>query len=451
MTDRSEHARTRLFLLFLLVTISSFSLVAAAGCGCGDDDDDDDDDDDSSSADAQTACDKMTNCPDVASALAIGDMDGCLDSLGSMDDATVGCAAQAGDCAALGACFGVSGDDDDDDDDDDDADDDDADDDDADDDDDEGIPLLRNEKTYIWASNPAFDLFWDYVDESFVWTVGNAFDPDFERVAFYAGWRDDDENLGGGKMYLSLDNGDPEESDLSDEIGKFGKASDQYIGLVLEDDDMLTEGTHKIEIWVTDLDDNESNHVSFIYKIERGLQGAIGSTLGDFTKRGFQADPPVKATGTYRDFTRSEFAGKILVITSMTMWCPPCDAEAPQLDTLQADYGEDVQVLSMALEDPYGTIVDDEDLENWTLYHYAVPPEHPDFFGNRDAQILAPQINDDPRVDSPSAMADFQFNNYVPQNYIFDADHVLRFKIAGFYRPWWDLIIGELLAEQAGK
>ena len=46
----------------------------------------------------------------------------------------------------------------------------------------------------------------------------------------------------------------------------------------------------------------------------------------------------------------SDSKGKIRIIDFWATWCPPCQAEIPQLNALQAKYADDLVVIGIALD-----------------------------------------------------------------------------------------------------
>lgn len=56
-----------------------------------------------------------------------------------------------------------------------------------------------------------------------------------------------------------------------------------------------------------------------------------------------------KAGGLIRDVSLQDFAGKVVVLNFWATWCPPCVAEMPSLDRLQAALGEEgLEVVALS-------------------------------------------------------------------------------------------------------
>jgi thiol-disulfide isomerase/thioredoxin len=56
-----------------------------------------------------------------------------------------------------------------------------------------------------------------------------------------------------------------------------------------------------------------------------------------------------KAGGLIRDVSLQDFAGKVVVLNFWATWCPPCVAEMPSLDRLQAALGgKGIEVVALS-------------------------------------------------------------------------------------------------------
>lgn len=72
--------------------------------------------------------------------------------------------------------------------------------------------------------------------------------------------------------------------------------------------------------------------------------GAPGRTAGQapaFTLLGLSGEPQASA----------EWTGRPRVINFWATWCPPCRREIPLLIDLQAEHGEDLAVIGIAIDD----------------------------------------------------------------------------------------------------
>ncbi|MCZ7582857.1 MAG: TlpA family protein disulfide reductase [Deltaproteobacteria bacterium] len=438
-------ARRLFSVVVFLAAVAAFTMFAA----CGDDDDDDSGGDGDKSGDS---CEKIVQC-DFGDELDISSMDECLDFINSLSEETSACVEAASNCDELASCFGIeTGDDDDDDG-----------------DEDKGQPteltLLKDRGEYgflIAPTEPEFSDLW------ITW-FGGTFDPEFEQASWWVNWRDVDNDIKGGTQYVVLDGGEPEVTTLSDGLRAFGKYYDEGVGLLL-DGDYAEEGSHTLEIWVVDLAGNESNHMTTTYTVGETEYG-IGQPFEDFTARGFQAYPSAdddddldgdddtaadddtadddtadddEPTGTFQDYSLSDYAGDVMIMDLMAMWCPPCNTESPQLDALRDEFdGEPFMTLSMIGEDYKGNAVEDEDLENWTLYPYGLTDRTP-----RDPQLNGVYLNDGPTKATLWDVSGPYFPHvYIPANLFLDKNHIIRVKINGWSKPLARDIVEYLLAE----
>ncbi len=86
-----------------------------------------------------------------------------------------------------------------------------------------------------------------------------------------------------------------------------------------------------------------------------------GETAGD-AHAGEAADNGAAGKAARLDFTLKDmngvdvklasFKGKIILLNFWATWCGPCRAEIPDLVALQNDYGKDLVVLGLSVDDP---------------------------------------------------------------------------------------------------
>jgi thiol-disulfide isomerase/thioredoxin len=52
------------------------------------------------------------------------------------------------------------------------------------------------------------------------------------------------------------------------------------------------------------------------------------------------------------DVQLAKFKGKVILVNFWATWCGPCKAEIPSLVELQAQYGDDLVILGVSVDDP---------------------------------------------------------------------------------------------------
>jgi len=76
---------------------------------------------------------------------------------------------------------------------------------------------------------------------------------------------------------------------------------------------------------------------------------------GDMKKLGFHAEPKDMARKGFLDVNGDRtnldvYKGKVVLLNIWATWCPPCRAEMPSIDALQADLGgDDFEVVTVAM------------------------------------------------------------------------------------------------------
>jgi len=393
----------------LLVAALAFSLAFSA---CGDDDDDDD----STGDDGQDACERIAEC-EFADALGIDSMDECLAYVDGLDAMDLDCILAAGSCDDVGDCLDVD-DDDDDDDDDNDVDDDDDDDDD---DDVDGSPSLTG--TYLFVGAEDFD--W-LMGQQYSNTIG------IEEIAYVQpDYSDTVEcDLTGGEMWYSLDGGE------ATKYGPIGPTAGCYyedynlVGYDLTQIDGAldeTKADHALEMWWIDASDNESNHITYNYKVEDSPY-AHGAVMDDWTLMDQDGN----------DVSLSDFEGEIVVIDGFTGWCTYCGQEANQLADLQVEWNDNldpVQAVGMMAEDGGGS----------TNVTEAVLTAYREAHDWDTAKAPIPAL-----ADPGFALLDpYMMAAGVPYNMILDSNHVIRAKWHGYGSGIVDSVVEDLLAEMS--
>lgn len=90
------------------------------------------------------------------------------------------------------------------------------------------------------------------------------------------------------------------------------------------------------------------------------LVSAVGGFAAYHAMRGAPSSSD-QVAGSLPDFTLmdvdgvsrrgSEWAGRPRIVNFWATWCPPCRREIPLLVDLQAEYGDDLQVIGIAVDD----------------------------------------------------------------------------------------------------
>jgi hypothetical protein len=123
-------------------------------------------------------------------------------------------------------------------------------------------------------------------------------------------------DLGGGKIWTSLDGVDYEVAETISLNAKCRMTSDFEWGFQVDlDGDYMEEGSHTFYTVITDINGRQSDPKTKNYQVV-DHDFAIGSTMSDFTLSGINA--PAKSG--WGDISLSDFAGQVVLINSFAMW-----------------------------------------------------------------------------------------------------------------------------------
>ncbi len=114
--------------------------------------------------------------------------------------------------------------------------------------------------------------------------------------------------------------------------------------------------------------------------------------------------------------TLQDYRGQVVLLNAWATWCPPCVAEMPSLDRLQAARGgEDFQVLTIALDRPEKVVTffernDIANLPDWMDVNYEIngrlrlPGMPTSILYDRNGREVA-RLAGEAEWDSPEALA----------------------------------------------
>ncbi len=289
-------------------------------------------------------------------------------------------------------------------------------------------PQLRVTMRLLSAADP--DL--EYWDE---W-AGTTWNPEWERFAMWAGWYDADGDLAGGSLFVRMDGQEAVEFPLPNNLPQQGGWNLRKVGVEFTGD-LALPGTYTGRMWVRDRGHNDSPPKPISYTVGETQYG-IGAPFTNFTLRGFHRTAADESTGEFSDYTLSDYAGRIILIDSFAGWCPPCDDEAGELDSLANLYPDDLTIFSLMYENYGGGAPSDQNLEDWTLYHYGTASE-----GVRAVPLEGVILNDG----GTNYAMPYWLANYVPDNFVLDRNHVVRFKMSGWSRTQVLSVINHLRTE----
>lgn len=105
-----------------------------------------------------------------------------------------------------------------------------------------------------------------------------------------------------------------------------------------------------------------------------------GNTPTDVTAKGIQIGQPVpditiNNIHNYKSATAkiSDFKGKLLILDFWATWCSPCVAMIPKMDSLQKQFGDKVQFLSVTYQSEKDAIPFLAKFEKQQKKHYSLP------------------------------------------------------------------------------
>jgi cytochrome c biogenesis protein CcmG/thiol:disulfide interchange protein DsbE len=138
---------------------------------------------------------------------------------------------------------------------------------------------------------------------------------------------------------------------------------------------------------------------------------ASGAMRDRITNAGDKAPDFKIVSDSGRQFTRSDFGGKLLVLNFWASWCAPCVQEVPSLDAFQRTMAKDgVVVLGVSID------------TNEKRYKQFLQRFHVNFATARD-----------PEANISSSYGTFQ----IPETYIIDRNGIVREKVIS-NQNWMD-------------
>jgi peroxiredoxin len=133
--------------------------------------------------------------------------------------------------------------------------------------------------------------------------------------------------------------------------------------------------------------------------------GKVGRYAYDFSLIDYQG----------KKVSLSDYLGKVVLIDFSTMWCPPCNSEAAQLEDLyQAYKGEGLVVMSVLYQGFQSYAPSDKEFKRWVRkYKFTFP-----LMSDPATGVYRPYIDGDELL--------------IPYNFIIDKKGRLRWRKAGF-------------------
>jgi thiol-disulfide isomerase/thioredoxin len=132
-----------------------------------------------------------------------------------------------------------------------------------------------------------------------------------------------------------------------------------------------------------------------LFGVVLALASGVGGYFAYDAARTSNKDTSVSATAALPDFSlpdiggllrqSSEWEGKVRVVNFWATWCPPCRREIPLLIQLQSEYGGDLQIIGIAIDDMQAV----RDYAATTGFNYPV------LVGQQEAVELGNQVLQD--------------------------------------------------------
>jgi len=82
-------------------------------------------------------------------------------------------------------------------------------------------------------------------------------------------------------------------------------------------------------------------------------------------------------TKTTQGITFAGHEGKVVLLNFFATWCPPCKAEIPHLNALQATHGDALSIISVALEEK--TVEELKSFMEYYTVNYTVTQGEPNY------------------------------------------------------------------------
>jgi len=86
---------------------------------------------------------------------------------------------------------------------------------------------------------------------------------------------------------------------------------------------------------------------------------------------------PIAITKTDKGLQFEGYENKVVLLNFFATWCPPCKAEIPHLNSLQATYDQDLSIISLALEEK--TIDELKAFKDYYTINYTITHGEPNY------------------------------------------------------------------------